>query len=78
MGKLAIDRMAARQQRWRERSNKGAKLKTSHNVNSAVEVAVNEESEGNQNCAFVGLMDTRTRIIDLFTFFDIDSGYSGQ
>ncbi|KAG0357915.1 hypothetical protein BG005_002980 [Podila minutissima] len=45
MGKLAMDRMAARQQRWRERSNKGAKLKTSHNVNSAVEVAVNEESE---------------------------------
>ncbi|KAF9949893.1 hypothetical protein BGZ72_008346 [Mortierella alpina] len=45
MGKLAMDRMSARQQRWRERSNKGLKLKTSHNVNSAVEAAVNEETE---------------------------------
>ncbi|KAF9185313.1 hypothetical protein BGZ51_002737 [Haplosporangium sp. Z 767] len=45
MGKLAMDRMAARQQRWRERFNKGIKLKASHNVNSAVEEAVNEENE---------------------------------
>jgi hypothetical protein len=46
MGKLAMDRMSVRQQRWRDRSSKGFKLKTSHNVNSAVEAAVNEESEG--------------------------------
>ncbi|KAG0303506.1 hypothetical protein BGZ98_006576 [Dissophora globulifera] len=45
MGKLAMDRMEARQQRWRERSSKGLKLKTSHNVNSSVEAAVNEENE---------------------------------
>ncbi|KAF9351418.1 hypothetical protein BGX26_010571 [Mortierella sp. AD094] len=45
MGKLAMDRMATRQQRWRDRSNKGVRLKTTHNVNSAVEVAVNEENE---------------------------------
>ncbi|KAG0316648.1 hypothetical protein BGZ97_006549 [Linnemannia gamsii] len=45
MGKLAMDRMSVRQQRWRDRSSKGFKLKTSHNVNSAVEAAVNEESE---------------------------------
>ncbi|KAI1320721.1 hypothetical protein EDD11_010255 [Mortierella claussenii] len=45
MGKVAMDRMAARQQRWRERSNRGLRLKTTHNVNSAVEVAVNEENE---------------------------------
>ncbi|KAI7820299.1 exocyst complex subunit Sec15-like-domain-containing protein [Gamsiella multidivaricata] len=45
MGKLAMDRMAARQQRWRERSSKGLRLKTTHNVNSAVEEAVNEENE---------------------------------
>ncbi|KAF9963544.1 hypothetical protein BGZ65_002449 [Modicella reniformis] len=46
MGKLAMDRMTARQDRWRERSRKGLKLRTSHNVNSAVEAAVNEENEG--------------------------------
>ncbi|KAF8929985.1 exocyst complex subunit Sec15-like-domain-containing protein [Dissophora ornata] len=51
MGKIAMDRMAARQQRWRERSSKGVKLKSSHNVNSAVEAAVNEENE-------VDIMDT--------------------
>ncbi|KAF9110162.1 hypothetical protein BGX27_006704 [Mortierella sp. AM989] len=45
MGKLAMDRMSARQQRWRERSTKGVRLKTTHNVNSAVEVAVNEEND---------------------------------
>ncbi|KAF8972837.1 hypothetical protein BGZ46_010030, partial [Entomortierella lignicola] len=45
MGKLAMDRMAARQKRWRERSNNGFRLKTLHNVNSAVEVAINEENE---------------------------------
>ena len=49
MGKLAMDTMAARQQRWRERSNRGFKLKTSHTVNSAVEMAINEENEGNES-----------------------------
>ncbi|KAG0012615.1 hypothetical protein BGZ80_011625 [Entomortierella chlamydospora] len=45
MGKIAMDRMAARQQRWRDRSNKGVRLKTTYNVNSAVEAAINEEKE---------------------------------
>ncbi|KAF9428505.1 hypothetical protein BGZ94_002134 [Podila epigama] len=45
MGKLAMERMSARQQRWRERSNKGMKLRANHNINSVVEVAINEESE---------------------------------
>ena len=46
MGKLAMDTMAERQQRWRERSERGLKLKTSHTVNSSVEMAINEETEG--------------------------------
>ncbi|KAF9174338.1 hypothetical protein BGX21_000170, partial [Mortierella sp. AD011] len=45
MGKIAMDRMAARQQRWRDRSNKGVRLKTTYNVNSSVEAAINEENE---------------------------------
>ncbi|KAF9433132.1 hypothetical protein BGZ76_009844 [Entomortierella beljakovae] len=45
IGKLAMDRMSARQQRWRDRANKGLKLKTAQNVNSAVEDAINEENE---------------------------------
>jgi hypothetical protein len=48
MGKLAMDTMAERQQRWRERSERGLKLKTSHTVNSAVEMAINEETEGTE------------------------------
>ncbi|KAF9361509.1 hypothetical protein BGX34_007109, partial [Mortierella sp. NVP85] len=42
MGKVAMDRMADRQERWRKRE---LRLRTSHNINSAVEAAVNEESE---------------------------------
>ncbi|KAF9585597.1 hypothetical protein BGW38_001619, partial [Lunasporangiospora selenospora] len=45
MGKIAMDRMAERQQRWRERSSADYKLRITHNVNSPVEVAVNEASE---------------------------------
>ncbi|KAK3812105.1 MAG: exocyst complex subunit Sec15-like-domain-containing protein [Benniella sp.] len=42
MGKVAMDRMADRQERWRKRE---LRLRTSHNINSAVEAAVNEENE---------------------------------
>ncbi|KAI8347890.1 exocyst complex subunit Sec15-like-domain-containing protein [Mortierella sp. GBAus27b] len=42
MGKLAMDRMAERQDRWRKRE---LKLRTTYSINSAVEVAINEESE---------------------------------
>ncbi|KAG0043847.1 hypothetical protein BGZ83_010980 [Gryganskiella cystojenkinii] len=57
MGKVAMDTMAARQQRWRERSSRGFKLKTSHTVNSAVEMAINEEIE-------VDIMDTNNVKLD--------------
>ncbi|GJJ72836.1 exocyst complex component 6 [Entomortierella parvispora] len=57
MGKLAMDTMAERQQRWRERSERGLKLKTSHTVNSAVEMAINEESE-------VDILDTNKVKLD--------------
>jgi hypothetical protein len=43
-----MDRMSDRQERWRKRE---LRLRTSHNINSAVEAAVNEESEGGEDLA---------------------------
>ncbi|KAF9159971.1 hypothetical protein DFQ26_005996 [Actinomortierella ambigua] len=57
IGELAMDRMLQRQQRWRERATMGLKLRSAHNVNSAVEAAVNEENE-------VDLMDLEAFDID--------------
>ncbi|KAF9976649.1 hypothetical protein BGZ73_008120 [Actinomortierella ambigua] len=57
IGELAMDRMVQRQQRWRERATMGLKLRSAHNVNSAVEAAVNEENE-------VDLMDLEAFDID--------------
>ncbi|KAG0235982.1 hypothetical protein BGX31_004103 [Mortierella sp. GBA43] len=59
MGKLAMDRMAERQDRWRKRE---LKLRTTYSINSAVEVAINEESE-------VDIMESEEVKLDLKPLF---------